>query len=142
MKVACISHGSIVGLNRRPYDLLRSAHGIDITVITPDTWAGDLPAPTIHFTPEPGGADCRALPVRRSGNGSLFTLKGLSAALKELKPDLVLLDEEPWSLAAWQTLRARDSRLQPRRRAFARPTPSTPRSTTGCCHRRCGWKST
>ena len=106
MKVACISHGSIVGLNRRPYDLLRTAHGIDMTVIVPETWAGDLPAPAIRFTPEPGG-DCRALPVRRSGNGSLFTLKGLAATLRALQPDLILLDEEPWSLAAWQTLRAR-----------------------------------
>jgi glycosyltransferase involved in cell wall biosynthesis len=106
VKVACISHGSIVALNRRPFDLLASAHGVDITVIVPDIWAGDLPAPAIRFAPQPGGATCRALPVRRSGNGSFFTLKGLGETLRGIAPDLVLLDEEPWSLAAWQTLRA------------------------------------
>ena len=106
MKVACVSHGSIVPLNRRPYDLLRSEHGIDITVIVPELWAGDLPAPAIRFEPPRDGADVRALPVRRSGNGSLFTLGGLRALVTALEPDVVLLDEEPWSFAAWQTLRA------------------------------------
>lgn len=107
MRVACISHGSIVPLNRRPFDLLATAHGVDITVILPELWAGDLPAPAIQFAPAQGGATCHALPVRRSGNGSLFTLGGLGALLHQLTPDLVLLDEEPWSLVAAQTLRAR-----------------------------------
>jgi len=104
VKVACISHGSIVPLNRRPYDLLATAHGIDITVIVPELWAGDLPAPAIRFAPADGGAACRALPVRRTGNGSLFTLGGLGTLLRQLAPDVVLLDEEPWSLVAAQTL--------------------------------------
>ncbi len=107
MKIACISHGSIVALNRRPFDLLASAHGFDITVIVPEMWAGDLPAPAIRFVPQDGGARCIALPARRSGNGSFFTLKGLGDTLRGIAPDLVLLDEEPWSLAAWQTHRAR-----------------------------------
>jgi glycosyltransferase involved in cell wall biosynthesis len=106
MKVACISHGAIVPLNRRPYDLLATAHGIEITVIVPELWAGDLPSPAIRFTPAEGGAACLALPVVRSGNGSLFRLRGLAAALRALAPDVVLLDEEPWSLVAWQVLRA------------------------------------
>jgi len=104
MKVACISHGSIVALNRTPYDLLAAAHGVDITVIVPETWAGDLPAPAIRFAPPVGGAPCAVLPVRRSGNGSFFTLGGLPGLLRQLAPDLVLLDEEPWSLVAAQTL--------------------------------------
>ena len=106
MRVACISHGAIVPLNRRPYDLLATAHGVDIAVFVPEVWEGDLPAPAIRFVPEDGGAFCVALPVSRSGNGSLFGLRGLRDALRRLKPDLVLLDEEPWSLVAWQTLRA------------------------------------
>ena len=106
MRVACISHGSIVPLNRRPYDLLATQHGISVAVFVPEVWEGDLPAPVIRFVPESGGALCVALPVQRSGNGSLFSLRGLRDALRKLKPDLVLLDEEPWSLVAWQTLRA------------------------------------
>ncbi len=110
MKVACISHGSIVALNRRPYDLLRTAHGIDITVIVPRLWAGDLPAPTIQFVPSRAGARCVALNPRMSGNGSLFTLRGLAEALRDAAPDVILLDEEPWSLVAWQVLRADKTR--------------------------------
>lgn len=107
MKIACISHGSIVPLNRRPYDLLATTHGLDLTVIVPELWAGDLPAPAIRYQPADGGAACRALPVSRSGNGSFFTLGGLGRLLHDLRPDVVLLDEEPWSLVAAQTLRAR-----------------------------------
>jgi glycosyltransferase involved in cell wall biosynthesis len=106
VKVACISHGSIVALNRRPYDLLKTAHGIDITVIVPALWAGDLPAPAIRFVPAEGGAKCVALNARMSGNGSLFMLKRLPGVLRDLQADLVLLDEEPWSLVAWQVLRS------------------------------------
>ena len=106
MRIACISHGSIVPFNRRPYDLLATIHGIDIAVYLPQVWQGDLPSPAISFVPAEGGALCCALPVRRSGNGSLFALRGLRGALRKLKPDLVLLDEEPWSVVAWQTLGA------------------------------------
>lgn len=106
MRLAVVSHGAIVPFNRRPLDLLATVHGIDIAVYLPQVWAGDLPSPSIEFRPTDGGALCCALPARRSGNGSLFMLKGLGHALRQLKPDLVLLDEEPWSLVAWQTLRA------------------------------------
>ncbi len=108
MRVACVSHGSIVPLNRRPFDLLAAHHGIELTLIVPEHWRGDLPDPDIRFRDVPGGAPAVALPVRRSGNGSLFTLRGLPGVVRRLKPDVILLDEEPWSLAAWQVLRCAD----------------------------------
>jgi glycosyltransferase involved in cell wall biosynthesis len=44
------------------------------------------------------------LPVALSGNGSLFFYRSsLRRALSGWRPDLVFLDEEPWSLAALQT---------------------------------------
>lgn len=106
MRIACISHGSIVPLNRRPFDLLVTEHRLDLTLIVPERWVGDLPDPDLRYARSDGGAPVVALPVRVSGNGTLFTLRGLGRALAELRPDLVLLDEEPWSLAAWQTLRS------------------------------------
>lgn len=107
MRIACISHGSIVALNRRPYDLLAERHGLDVTVIVPDRWLGDLPDPDLRFRGSNGAAPVIPLPARATGNGSRFWLRGLRRCLAELRPGLVLLDEEPWSLVAWQTLRAR-----------------------------------
>ncbi len=106
MRVACVSHGSIVPLNRRPFDLVATGHGIALTLILPEHWRGDLPDPDIRYAEVPGGAPAVVLKARRSGNGSLYTLRGLAAALRRLAPDVILLDEEPWSLAAWQVLRA------------------------------------
>ena len=106
MRVACVSHGSIVALNRRPFDLLAERHAVALTVIVPERWPGDLPDPDIRFEPAAGGATSVALPARAAGNGTLFTLRGLGRAIVAARPDLVLLDEEPWSLVAWQTLRA------------------------------------
>jgi glycosyltransferase involved in cell wall biosynthesis len=111
MRVACISHGAIVPLNRRPYDIVAREMGVDLTLIVPDRWIGDLPDPDLRYTLVPDGAPAVALPARWTGNGALFTLRGLRRTLRSLAPDLVLLDEEPWSLVAWQTLRAADAPL-------------------------------
>jgi len=105
--IACISHGSIVALNRRPYDLLATRHGLNLSVIVPDRWVADAPDPDIRAKPGAGGA--RLVPLRGlfTGDGTRFLLRGLGAELRAMAPGAVLLDEEPWSLVAWQALRSR-----------------------------------
>jgi len=105
MRVAIVSHGALVRLNRRPYDLLATAHGLEATVIVPDRWLGDLPNPDLRVEP-PSGAGLVALRGRATGDGSRFWLHQLRPTLRKLRPDLILLDEEPWSVVAWQALRA------------------------------------
>ncbi len=104
MRVAIVSHGAIVRLNRRPYDLL-ATHGIEPTVIVPDRWLGDLPNPELRVEPASGAA-LIALRGRATGDGSRFWLHRLRPTLARLRPDVILLDEEPWSVVGLQTLRA------------------------------------
>jgi len=106
MRVVCISHDCIVPLNRRPYDLLATRHGVDLTLIVPERWRRDLPDPDLRYAGVPGGAATVSLPVQFSGNGTFFVLRSLSRTLRELRPDVILLHQEPWSLVAMQVVRA------------------------------------
>jgi glycosyltransferase involved in cell wall biosynthesis len=47
----------------------------------------------------------RTLKVTLAGNNSLFLYRGLGACLHQLRPSLIYVWEEPWSLAALQVMR-------------------------------------
>lgn len=78
---------------------------VDVTMVVPRAWKGDLIS-DLRFEPREGDRALRVLPlpVAFSGNGSLFFYRSsLRHVLAGWEPDLVFLDEEPWSLAALQT---------------------------------------
>lgn len=74
-------------------------------MIVPRDWKGDL-IRGLQFEAREGDRSLRVipLPVAFSGNGSLFFYRSwLPRVLGDWQPELVFLDEEPWSLAALQT---------------------------------------
>lgn len=74
-------------------------------MVVPRDWKGDL-IHGLRFQASAGDRSMRVipLPVAFSGKGSLFFYRSsLRRALAGWQPDLVFLDEEPWSLAALQT---------------------------------------
>ncbi len=102
--ILVLSHSGILEVNRTPYQVLSKIAFVQVILIVPSSWKGDL---IENLSYHPGKHIERfivkALPVRISGNGSLFTFKGLSHLIKTLPtPDILFVDEEPWSLAALQ----------------------------------------
>ncbi|MFP4248670.1 MAG: glycosyltransferase family 4 protein [Armatimonadota bacterium] len=106
MKIAVISHACVVEVNQRLFKQLCAAHpDVELLMIAPERWKASTGMIVDYPEVEDAGFHSRPLPVIGSGQISLHVYRGLARALHEFKPDLVYLDEEPYSLPAWQTLR-------------------------------------
>ena len=103
-KILVLSHAGVLDVNRAVFQELARLD-LDITMVVPQEWEGDL-IRSLHFEVRESDRSLRVipLPVAFSGKGSLFFyLSSLRHALAGWEPELVFLDEEPWSLAALQT---------------------------------------
>ena len=96
MKLLMISKSQVVGAyHGKLSELARS--GVDVTVIVPPHWGNQ--ALEICEAPE---YRIRVLPCRFSGHNHFYFY---TAAIDPMDADLVHLEEEPWSLVAYQCLR-------------------------------------
>lgn len=103
-KILVFSHAGVVNVNRVLFQHLASLGLAEVRMVVPRQWKGSL-IRELKFTPtsEDGVLSILALPVAISGNGSLFFYKTkLAKHFEDWVPDLVILDEEPWSLVAFQ----------------------------------------
>ncbi len=105
LRVLTIAHNAVAGSNRARTEALRRVHGVDAALLTPPAWFEEgrriVAAPD-----EPWWRVGRTL---FTGNGTRHVYwRGLIAALRELKPDVIDLYEEPFTLVALQTLLLRD----------------------------------
>lgn len=106
MRIAVISHACVVDVNQRLFRQLCAAHDdVELLLIAPRRWRAST-GMTVDFKEVEGATFTSApLPVIGSGQISLHLYRGLSRTLRRFSPEIVYLDEEPYSLPAWQTLR-------------------------------------
>jgi glycosyltransferase involved in cell wall biosynthesis len=103
-KILVLSHAGVLEVNRAVFQELARLEA-EVTMFVPREWKGDL-IRDLRFEARESDRSLRVLPlpVAFSGNGSLFFYRSsLRNALAGWEPDLIFLDEEPWSLAALQT---------------------------------------
>jgi len=103
-KILILSHAGVLEVNRAVFQELARL-GEDVAMVVPREWKGDL-IRGLRFQARDSDHSLRVipLPVAFSGKGSLFFYRSsLRRALAGWEPELVFLDEEPWSLAALQT---------------------------------------
>jgi glycosyltransferase involved in cell wall biosynthesis len=103
VRVSVISHTYVVGHNRAKLDRLAERRGIEVLLVIPERWrnrdidhviSADAPSGTQYST--------AVLPAWMVGYGSFifYSPVKLYRLLKESRPNVVYLEEEPWSFAA------------------------------------------
>lgn len=103
-KIAVFSHSSVLEVNRDLYYQLSAQFQADVRIVTPSSWKGDLIRNLECQQQQP----CENLkvikvPIHFSGNGSFFFYRDkLKKVLAHWEPDLIFIDEEPWSLNCLQ----------------------------------------
>ena len=105
----------VVAAYRQKLEAIAAQPGIDLIAVAPPAWrepGGRL----IRFEPGPTpGYDLRVEPIRFNGMYHLFYWPTLEAVLRETRPDLIHLDEEPYNVATalgtWQAARAKVASL-------------------------------
>jgi glycosyltransferase involved in cell wall biosynthesis len=108
MRVVLISKTFVFDAAQRQLELIARQTDVELTLITPPEWHSDdgrvLPF-TRRFT---SGYTVHELPVLFNGRYHFYVYRGLRQVLRELAPDLVHIDEEPFNPAGAQAQRAAD----------------------------------
>src|SRR5258707_1927107 len=107
-RVLIISHTYIPPSNRGKLRAL-AARGLEVTVGVPQRWRDPILGSTREVAGErPNGDEVCPLPARHHGDaGTLaFGSRALHALLRDKRPDLIQVEEEPTGPAARQVVRA------------------------------------
>jgi glycosyltransferase involved in cell wall biosynthesis len=107
-RVLVISHTYLPPTNRGKLHAL-AARGLDIAVGVPERWRDRVLGSTTEVSWErQNGVEVCPLPIRPHGPADAFTFRrrALVALLRDKRPDLVQVEEEPLTAAAQQVVRA------------------------------------
>lgn len=102
MRVLMISKACIVGIYQRKLEAI-ARRGVDLLVLVPPSWRderGEIKLERVYTE----GYRLEVLPMRLNGNFHLHFYIGLGKRIRDFKPDIVHIDEEPYNLAAWQAM--------------------------------------
>jgi len=107
-RVLIISHTYIAPSNRGKLRAL-AARGLEVTVGVPQRWREIVLGRTLEVAWErQNGVEVFPLPSRHHGDAATLTFgsRALHALLRDKRPDLIQVEEEPTAPAARQTVRA------------------------------------
>lgn len=105
MRVVILSKTFVAPPAQRLLEWLARQPGIDLTLVTPPCWRGDDGGLHPYQPTYTAGYRVVVLPIARNGRYHLYTYRRLAAALDDLQPDLLHIDEEPYNLATAQAVR-------------------------------------
>lgn len=103
MRVLMVSKACVVGAYQRKLEEIARL-GVDLTVVVPPYWQEEsrrIPLEPLHTE----GYRLVVEPVRFNGRFHLFHFPGLAARVREVRPDILHADEEPFNPATWHMLR-------------------------------------
>lgn len=108
MRVLMVSKALVTGVYQKKVEELAKLPGIDLRVIVPPLWredrVGDIPLQRRYTE----GYDLVVENMRFNGHHHVHYYPGLGRQVREFRPDLVHIDEEPYNLvAAHATFHAR-----------------------------------
>ncbi|MCD6351079.1 MAG: glycosyltransferase [Armatimonadetes bacterium] len=104
IRLAVISHSCVIATNQIPWAQLAQEHPVELTLLAPRLWRS-LRKGLVSLELWPGlEGRVRPMMVLPRGHPNIHLWFGLSSALGAINPDVVFLDEEPYSLAAAQLL--------------------------------------
>lgn len=108
MRVVIASKTFVFDAAQRQLEWLACQPDVDLTLVTPQEWRSD-DGRLLPFVPRfTRGYHARLLPVRFNGKYHFYLYRGLSDVIRELKPDIVHIDEEPYNPAGAQAQRLAD----------------------------------
>jgi glycosyltransferase involved in cell wall biosynthesis len=102
MRVLMISKACIVGIYQRKLEEIARLD-VELVTLVPPSWRderGETPLERVYTD----GYRLQEIPIRLNGNFHLHYYPGVARHVREFRPDVVHIDEEPYNLAAWQAL--------------------------------------
>lgn len=105
MRVVMVSKALVVGAYRQKLEALAGCPGIELTAIVPPGWRGRFDSAPLESLPS-AGYELLVEPIVLNGQHHLHFYPRLGRVLRNIRPDVLHMDEEPYNLATWHALRA------------------------------------
>ncbi len=107
MKIFFVSHSSVVPTYREKLRLLCRKRDIDLTLLLPRSWpeAGKR-VQTISQDSSAEGFSIISAPILFEGRIKRHFYPSFFEHIQKIKPDIIHIEEEPYSLVAWQAAQA------------------------------------
>ena len=105
MKVLLLSKACVVGAYQRKLEEIARQPDVQLTAVVPPEWRderGVLRLERAHTT----GYELRVEPIALNGHFHLHYYPRLAQVMRQVQPDVVHIDEEPYNLATFQAMRA------------------------------------
>jgi glycosyltransferase involved in cell wall biosynthesis len=107
MKIFWVSHSSVIPTYREKFKLLSTKKNLTAALLLPHIW----PEAGKKIQPRPQDASkegfpIKVIPVVLPGRIKRHFYPSFFKSIQPFKPDLIHIEEEPYSLATWQALRA------------------------------------
>ncbi len=103
MRILMISKACVVGIYQRKLEEMARLPDIELSLVVPPSWrdpSGELRLERAYVE----GYRMFVEPIRFNGNFHLHYFPTLARRLRDVRPDIVHIDEEPYNLAAWHAL--------------------------------------
>ncbi len=105
MRVLMISKALVAGTSQRKLEELAKFPGVELTLVTPEYWRSDDGSKQVLERLYTNGYRMIAMPMALNGNFHLHYYPHLSKFMREVSPEIVHIDEEPYNLATFQAMR-------------------------------------
>jgi len=105
MRVLMISKALVAGTSQRKLEELAKCPDVELTLVTPPYWQSDDGSKQTLERLYTDGYRMIVTPMRLNGNFHLHYYPRLAAIMRETRPDVVHIDEEPYNFATFQAMR-------------------------------------
>jgi glycosyltransferase involved in cell wall biosynthesis len=105
MRVLMISKALVAGTSQRKLEEIAKLPDIELTLLTPDYWQSDDGSKQALERLYTNGYRMIEEPLALNGNFHLHYYPHLSKIMREVNPEIVHIDEEPYNLATFQAMR-------------------------------------
>jgi len=105
MRVLMISKALVAGTSQRKLEEIAKLPEVELTVVTPPYWQSDDGSKQVLERLYTSGYRMVETPIKLNGNFHLHYYPELGRIMREVRPQVVHIDEEPYNLATYLAMR-------------------------------------
>src|SRR5215472_15399709 len=105
MRVLMLSKALVAGTSQRKLEELAKCPNVELTLVTPPYWQHDNGTKQVLEKLYTQGYRMIVTPMARNGSYHMHFYPKLGRIMKEVQPEIVHIDEEPYNLATFQAMR-------------------------------------
>ncbi|GAC1565348.1 MAG: glycosyltransferase family 4 protein [Ktedonobacteraceae bacterium] len=105
MRVLMISKALVAGTSQRKLEELAKCPGVELTLVTPEYWLSDDGSKQVLERLYTSGYRMLVTSIAFNGNFHLHYYPQLGKIMREARPEIVHIDEEPYNFSTFQAMR-------------------------------------